>query len=60
LRDGVATGELVAEADVEAMAWHYLDVLQSLLNLPQTGADPAMLDRMVAVAMSAWPKRTAT
>jgi TetR/AcrR family transcriptional regulator, copper-responsive repressor len=55
LRDGVAAGELAKNADIEAMAWHYLAVLQAVLNFPQAGADPSALDRMIAVAMSAWP-----
>jgi hypothetical protein len=37
------------------MAWHYLGVLQAVLNFSQAGADPPMLDRMIDVAMSAWP-----
>ena len=59
LRDGVAAGELAKDADIEAMVWHYLAVLQAVLNFPQAGADPAALDRMIAVAMSAWPVASA-
>jgi TetR/AcrR family transcriptional regulator, copper-responsive repressor len=55
LRDGVAAGELAEDADIEAMAWHYFAVLQAVMNFPQTGADRSMIDRMIAVAMSAWP-----
>jgi TetR/AcrR family transcriptional regulator, copper-responsive repressor len=55
LRDGVAAGELAKDADIDAMAWHYLAVLHAVLNFPQAGADPSALDRMIAVAMSAWP-----
>ncbi len=55
LRDGVAAGELAEDADIDAMAWHYLGVLHAVLNLPQAGADPSAVDRMIAVAMSAWP-----
>lgn len=55
LREGVAAGELADDADTNAMAWHYLGVLQAVLNFAQTGADPGMLDRMIEVAMSAWP-----
>jgi len=55
LREGVAAGELAEDADIDAMAWHYLGVLQAVLNFAQAGADPGMLDRMIDVAMSAWP-----
>ena len=55
LREGVAAGELAEDADTDAMAWYYLGVLQAVLNFPQAGADPSMLDRMIDVAMSVWP-----
>jgi TetR/AcrR family transcriptional regulator, copper-responsive repressor len=55
LREGVAAGELAEDADIDAMAWHYLGVLQALTNFPQAGADSSMLDRMINVAMSVWP-----
>jgi AcrR family transcriptional regulator len=58
LREGIAAGELGEDADIDAMAWHYLAVLQAILNFPQTGADRSMIDRMIAVAMSAWPIAT--
>lgn len=55
VREGVAAGELAAATDIDAMAWYYLGVLQAILNLPPTGADPGVLDRMIDIAMSAWP-----
>jgi AcrR family transcriptional regulator len=55
LREGVAAGELAEDTDIDAMAWYYLGVLQAVLNFPQAGADPSMLDRIIDVAMSAWP-----
>lgn len=55
LRDGIANGELPRDTDVDALAWHYLGVLQALLNLPQAGACTDALDRMIDIAMSAWP-----
>jgi TetR/AcrR family transcriptional regulator, copper-responsive repressor len=58
LREGVAAGELAEDADIDAMAWHYLGVLQAVLNFAQAGADPDMLDRMIEIAMSAWPATT--
>jgi AcrR family transcriptional regulator len=58
LRKGVAAGDLAADADIDAMAWHYLGVLQAVLNFAQAGADRNMLDRMIEIAMSAWPATT--
>ena len=58
LSEGVAAGELAEDADIDAMAWHYLGVLQAVLNFAQAGADPRLLDRMIDVAMSAWPAAT--
>jgi TetR/AcrR family transcriptional regulator, copper-responsive repressor len=58
LREGVAAGELGEDADIDAMAWHYLGVLQAVLNFAQAGADRGMLDRMIEIAMSAWPDMT--
>jgi TetR/AcrR family transcriptional regulator, copper-responsive repressor len=55
LREGVAAGELAENTDIDSMAWYYLGVLQAVLNLPQVGADLSILDRMIEVAMSAWP-----
>ena len=55
LREGVAAGELAEETDIDAMAWYYLGMLQAVLNFPQAGADPSMLDRMIDAAMSVWP-----
>jgi TetR/AcrR family transcriptional regulator, copper-responsive repressor len=60
LREGVANGELARDADVDALAWHYLGVLHAVLNLPQAGADFAVLERMIDVAMSAWPVTSPT
>jgi AcrR family transcriptional regulator len=57
LRQGVSAGELAEEADVDAMAWYYLGVLNAVMNFAQTGADAGMLDRMIDIAMSVWPDR---
>lgn len=56
LEEAKGNGELAEHADVEAMSWHYLGVLQAALNLPQAGADSDAINRMIDVAMSAWPK----
>jgi AcrR family transcriptional regulator len=55
LRDGLARGELAEDADIDALAWHYLGVLQAILNLPPAGADAGVLNRMIDAAMCAWP-----
>jgi AcrR family transcriptional regulator len=55
LREAKAKGELAEDADVEAMSWHYLGVLQAVLNFPQAGADSDAIGRMIDVAMAAWP-----
>jgi len=55
LREAVANGELAAEADIDGLAWHYLGVLQAILNLPQAGATVGALRRVVELAMTAWP-----
>lgn len=52
---GVSEGELSPSTDVETLVWHFLAVLQALMNLPQIGASPEDLRRMVAAAMLAWP-----
>jgi AcrR family transcriptional regulator len=56
LEEAKANGELAEDADVEAMAWHYLGVVQAVLNFPQAGADSGAINRMIDVAMSAWPE----
>lgn len=56
LRDAIADGELAADADVDALSWHFLGVVHAVLNLPQAGASAEELARMIDVAMMAWPK----
>ncbi|KJK07919.1 TetR family transcriptional regulator [Burkholderiaceae bacterium 16] len=55
LREAIADGELPTDADVAALAWYFLGVMQTILNLPQAGASRGELDRMIAVVMLAWP-----
>jgi hypothetical protein len=55
LRDGMRNGELPHDADIDALAWHYLGVHQAILHFPSTGADLDTLNRMIDVALSAWP-----
>ncbi|NTG50354.1 TetR/AcrR family transcriptional regulator [Agrobacterium rhizogenes] len=56
LTAGVSNGELSSSTDVEALVWHFLGVLQAIMNLPQIGATAYDLRRMVASAMLAWPQ----
>lgn len=55
LREAITVGELPAGADVTALAWLFLGVMQAILNLPQAGASRGELERMIAVVMLAWP-----
>jgi AcrR family transcriptional regulator len=55
LRDAVSGGELTRDADIAALAWYYLGILQAILNLPQAGATPDGLRCMADIAMSSWP-----
>jgi TetR/AcrR family transcriptional regulator, copper-responsive repressor len=55
VRDAVANGELPTHTDTAALAWHFLGVLHAVLNLPQAGATANEVNRMIDVAMSAWP-----
>ena len=57
LRGGLSAGELARSADVDALSWYYFGVLHAVLNFPNAGADRSMLDRMIEVAMAAWPER---
>lgn len=54
--DAAATnGELGSTVDIEALTWHFLGVLQAIMNLPQAGATAADLRRMITATMTAWP-----
>jgi len=55
LREAVSRGELAPDADVDALAWHFLGVMQSMMNMAQIGIALPMLERVIDVAMSAWP-----
>lgn len=56
LTTAVSNGELSSSTDVEALEWHFLGVLQAIMNMPQIGATASDLRRMVASAMLAWPQ----
>ena len=58
LREAVAQRQLAPDTNIAALSWHYLGVLQAILNLPQAGATAAELGGVVDAAMTAWPRRT--
>ncbi|GGF35944.1 TetR family transcriptional regulator [Aliidongia dinghuensis] len=55
LSDGISGGELAHNADVDTLSWYFFGVLHAVLNFPNAGADRPTLDRMIDVAMTAWP-----
>jgi AcrR family transcriptional regulator len=55
LREAVANGELPSAADTDGLAWHFLGVLQAVMNLPQAGANGRVLRGVIDLGMSAWP-----
>jgi len=57
LRDAVSAGEVARGADIDALSWYYFGVLHAVLNFPNAGADRSLLERMIEVAMAAWPER---
>ena len=59
LRQAVTLGELPPATDIDGLAWHYLGVLQAIMNLPQAGATAAEIRRVVELAMLAWPSEVA-
>ncbi|TAY63050.1 hypothetical protein ELH84_32520 [Rhizobium ruizarguesonis] len=42
-------------ADIDGLAWHFLGVLQAVMNLPQAGASGRVLRRVIDLGMSARP-----
>jgi hypothetical protein len=55
LRDAAENSELDRCADLEGLAWYYVGIIQAVLNLPQAGAGRSELERMIDIAMLAWP-----
>jgi AcrR family transcriptional regulator len=58
LRAGVATGELLPEADIEAITGFYITVLHGLSIQARDGVSHQMLDTIVDCAMAAWDRIT--
>ncbi|GAB7528296.1 TetR/AcrR family transcriptional regulator [Pseudomonas sp. 3A(2025)] len=56
LTHGQLQGELEPDVDLDVLAWYYFGVLQAIVNLPAIGATGQTLDRLIDVAMSAWPQ----
>lgn len=55
VRVAVETGELGPGEHCDDLAWYYVGILQAILNLPQAGATRSQMDRLVSIAMAAWP-----
>lgn len=52
---GIATGEMPAAVDAEALAAHVLATIQGLSTLARDGASREKLLRVADIAMRAWP-----
>jgi AcrR family transcriptional regulator len=52
----MATGELPAGTDADALAGHVMAVIQGLSTLARDGAPREKLARIVETAMAAWPR----
>ena len=59
IRSGIERGELSVDVDAISLAWYYIGVLQAIVNLPQAGATEAAMNRMIDIAMLAWPESSA-
>jgi AcrR family transcriptional regulator len=55
LQEAIKTGELAPTADLSALSWHFLGLLQAIMTLPQAGATVEDLRRLVDLGLSAWP-----
>ncbi len=55
LREAATNGELPSATDIDGLAWHFLGVLQAIMNLPQAGASDREMRRIIDLGMSAWP-----
>lgn len=56
LKDGKAAGEVHQKANLESLSWYYLGTLHAIVNLPQAGASSLVLNDLIDIAMSGWPK----
>lgn len=52
----MATGELPAKTDADALAGHVMAVIQGLSTLARDGASREKLTRVADMAMAAWPE----
>lgn len=55
LEAAVQAGELAPDADLTALSWHFLGVLQAIMTLPQAGAGQEDLRKLVDLGLRAWP-----
>lgn len=55
LEEAVKAGELAPDADLAALSWHFLGLLQAIMTLPQAGASAEDLRKLVDLGLKAWP-----
>jgi AcrR family transcriptional regulator len=53
--DDVRSGKMRTDVDADAIAAHIMAVIQGMSTLARDGAKRAKLERMIEVAMDAWP-----
>lgn len=54
LLEGVRSGELGKNANIDVLSWYYLGVLQSIVNFSSLGATSAILEDIIDLALSKW------
>lgn len=52
---GERDGSLKSETDRLVLTWHLVGVLHAIVNLPEVGAGPEIVEKMIDIAMLAWP-----
>jgi AcrR family transcriptional regulator len=60
LETAIADGELAASADPDSLSRFYVGIVQSIGLQAHDGAPYALLEKMVDIAMAAWPAPLAT
>jgi AcrR family transcriptional regulator len=60
LETAIADGELAASADPDSLSRFYVGIVQSIGLQAHDGAPYALLEKMVDIAMAAWPAPPAT
>ncbi len=60
LSQGVATGEIAAQANLDAIARYYVTVQQGMSIQARDGASRRDLEAVVQAALAAWPALVGT